>query len=849
MRVSLVVLFWILLGAVSPAYADFTTGWMHRGPGTGGGMPAVFPHPTDPDVVLTSADMVGPYRTDDGAATWKHCGFQDGTSIMNLVFDPATPEVVFVAAHDGIYRSVDGGWTWDPFADNETVGYESLPSSVNDAHFVMPMLHTGDHLYVGHNYPEGEGRISRYDFGSGSWHTGLTTGPGPTLREIISVGDDLFAISYGGLYRSADLGESWTALEYCTAPPGSLSCWGFNLAAHEDTLYVLAGVSNNGTTFPGAQVYRSDDLGENWTVFAEFAGFSPQLNRGKPPFKLIDVSPVTGTMVVARVDSLPSTYARKEAGDNTWTIYSMVDDYDGHVDPSGQPFERIAGRGLSGIGMVRASPCSQDWYFAGFGFLAMSRDDGLYWEHNVEGLWNTVAFCIAQCPNDPTWVLMGQGDNELLWSLDGGWSWTNFSYAMAGEVDSLTSGMVPALAFDPRTDDQALAVFTLCGRGYAGKGMGNRYLLRIHKEPFEHELVHHFPDVAGENPTEENRHGLVVDYCSPDSIFITTRHKADDALGGPFETGVLISGDGGQTFSTEELGLGPAGVGVSPGVKRLTNLQADRLGNVYLTTNAMGTAPAGLYRWEGSAWALRHTLAQDQSFCEGTLTAGPNAGHLLVGVITLSADSTCTTRQSTDFGTTWETIRVSETAAVVSMAVAPWDPDLLYLCETSPERRRPDERFGVYRSDTGGATWYRDQVGLVIPNFHAMEMGSDHMLRGASAGGCMARRLLDQSGIEEGEDASAAARPPEFLSCSPNPGGQELSLRFTLGEPGPVELTIFDPSGRLVQRLSPGALAAGTHALEWNGRDAAGRLVGSGVYTFKLRAPGGVIRGRGVLIR
>ncbi len=79
----------------------------------------------------------------------------------------------------------------------------------------------------------------------------------------------------------------------------------------------------------------------------------------------------------------------------------------------------------------------------------------------------------------------------------------------------------------------------------------------------------------------------------------------------------------------------------------------------------------------------------------------------------------------------------------------------------------------------------------------------------------------------------------------PAPGGPALrqgagtSLRLTLAAPAEVGLDLFDARGRRVRRLLAGeSLAAGVHALDWDGRDAAGRRLPAGVYLARALAGG-----------
>ena len=84
-------------------------------------------------------------------------------------------------------------------------------------------------------------------------------------------------------------------------------------------------------------------------------------------------------------------------------------------------------------------------------------------------------------------------------------------------------------------------------------------------------------------------------------------------------------------------------------------------------------------------------------------------------------------------------------------------------------------------------------------------------------------------------EAGALALMPSV----PNPFVGGTTLRFSMPSSGPVELGIYDVTGRLVRTLMSrdgGAVAPGVHAVVWDGRDAGGRRVAGGLYFAKLRA-------------
>jgi hypothetical protein len=68
----------------------------------------------------------------------------------------------------------------------------------------------------------------------------------------------------------------------------------------------------------------------------------------------------------------------------------------------------------------------------------------------------------------------------------------------------------------------------------------------------------------------------------------------------------------------------------------------------------------------------------------------------------------------------------------------------------------------------------------------------------------------------------------------PNPFRGGTQIAYSLPEMGPVNLSVFDVTGRLVQVIDRGVRDAGMHVVEWNGRDSKGLTSPSGVYFCRL---------------
>jgi hypothetical protein len=77
-----------------------------------------------------------------------------------------------------------------------------------------------------------------------------------------------------------------------------------------------------------------------------------------------------------------------------------------------------------------------------------------------------------------------------------------------------------------------------------------------------------------------------------------------------------------------------------------------------------------------------------------------------------------------------------------------------------------------------------------------------------------------------------------LMHATPNPMGSRTEIAYTIAVPGPVRLTVYDVSGRVVRRLAEGTEGAGRHERAWDGTSDAGARVPAGVYSIRLEAPG-----------
>ena len=98
---------------------------------------------------------------------------------------------------------------------------------------------------------------------------------------------------------------------------------------------------------------------------------------------------------------------------------------------------------------------------------------------------------------------------------------------------------------------------------------------------------------------------------------------------------------------------------------------------------------------------------------------------------------------------------------------------------------------------------------------------------------------LSGSSVPTGVDGEPTTDAPRrtVLLASPNPFGQETTVRFNLSSPERATVLVYDVSGRLVRTLRRSELGVGEQAVHWDGSDDGGKAVGSGIYFVRVDAP------------
>jgi len=92
-------------------------------------------------------------------------------------------------------------------------------------------------------------------------------------------------------------------------------------------------------------------------------------------------------------------------------------------------------------------------------------------------------------------------------------------------------------------------------------------------------------------------------------------------------------------------------------------------------------------------------------------------------------------------------------------------------------------------------------------------------------------------------------RPRSALTVSPNPFNPRTNITFSLAVTGEVRAGVYDLLGRHVAVLADRRFPVGTHELRWDGRNAAGRAVPTGVYLVRVRTSKGEQSAKMMLVK
>ncbi len=264
--------------------------WRFIGPMTGTRGSVVLGHPIDKNVFYHGASG-GLWKTPDAGQTWIPVGDgQFGTSSVGAMdISLSNPEIMYVGMGepqmrnnvswgDGVYKSVDGGETWTHLGLEETHHISQIRIHPTDPNTVYVAA-------FGHAFgPNPERGVYRTTDGGQSWEQVLFKSESAGVIDLVlnpTNPDELFASIWeferkawgpktggaqSGLWKSADGGDTWTEITYNNGlPEGRHGRIGITMSAADGKrVYALIDSETR------AGLYRSDDLGENWTFVSDY---------------------------------------------------------------------------------------------------------------------------------------------------------------------------------------------------------------------------------------------------------------------------------------------------------------------------------------------------------------------------------------------------------------------------------------------------------------------------------------------------------------------------------------------------------------------------------------------------
>jgi hypothetical protein len=114
---------------------------------------------------------------------------------------------------------------------------------------------------------------------------------------------------------------------------------------------------------------------------------------------------------------------------------------------------------------------------------------------------------------------------------------------------------------------------------------------------------------------------------------------------------------------------------------------------------------------------------------------------------------------------------------------------------------------------------------------------------------CYARARLSLASLAGVPADAPRGGAAAILWAAPNVTRSQTTVRFRLAQPGPVRLQVLDTAGRVRRTLLDREETAGEHLVRWDGGDADGRAVASGVYFIAMESSRTRATARVVLIR
>jgi photosystem II stability/assembly factor-like uncharacterized protein len=689
-----------LAGSASAASPPSGLTWVRCGGPIGGMGYDIRMRPDNPDIMLVTDSLAGIFRSTDGGMTWQpsNTGItqRSGTSgdvipVFSVTIDPHNNDIVWAGTQGlgGIFRSSDGGLSWaerdDGVIESEGLTFRGFTVDPRSSDIV---------------YAAGE--LSSYQWNGGVEKKGK-----------------VFDLTKGVVYKTTDGGAHWKA------------AWrGDNLARyiwidpdHPDTVYVSTGIfdreaanSDPSISRPtgGEGVIKSTDGGLTWSHVNN--GLGKNLYVGSLFMSPRDPQTLLAAVgedlyheadhggVYLSTDGAASWQCVLDAEVMTSVEFAVADPRVAYAasfqsvfrsEDGGRSWKRMGfpdrpwgpSRTVGGFPIdIQVDPRNPNRLFINsyLGGNFLSEDGGASWSIASKGYTGAQTRDICVDASEPGRVI-AVGRSGIFGSLNGGMDWEALGSARTGDVE------FNAVAVDPEDGQHLLAANNQFGQLQESRDGGRTWSQRASGLLGSGNVLLSFRSLAFA-PSDRS-----MVYAGTGAFF--SAGSLADIL--PAK-GLYVSHDGGKTWSAANDDLSSS--------VQVADLAVHPADTPTVYAAALGD---GLLRTSngGKNW---------------TRLAGPwGAGTVVLAVAIQPSDPRMVFAATdaglfvtSDAGSTWQrlTTGLPPEARYTSIIIDPTDPRVLYVS---------DQRSGVYRSSDGGAFWAVVNDGLRTKAVNRLAISSD----------------------------------------------------------------------------------------------------------------------------
>ncbi|HEX7326478.1 MAG TPA: hypothetical protein VF292_14180 [Rhodanobacteraceae bacterium] len=564
--------------------------------------------PSNPNIVYVGTGEADPrsemsygdgmYKSTDGGRTWTHIGLDKSMEIGSIIVDPHNPDRLFAAAlgniyaaspERGIYRSTDGGKTWqkvlykgpdvggmglafDP--QNPQIVYATLWATRRPPWSVYPpSIEPGSGIYKSTDGGSTWTQLTRGLPSKGVGKIGIAVAPTDPSRVYAIIGTKS-ADGGGGLYRSDDAGATWKLAD------GDPRIWGRQWyfghvtvdPKNANTLYVM-----------NVTIYRSTDGGTRFEAWKGNSGGNDYkelwINPGHTNI-MLSTSDMLGGVVSVDGGRIWSTWNNQPTGqyygvyaDNQYPFWvgGAMQDSGGHSVASNVPSRRITYADVKGTctggesDQVVVDPLSVAELY-GSGFAGPTRCNML--TGASQSISPLLAYPGTVFRHDWTIpVAFSMADKHALYyanqflfqTTDGGQTWQKISPDLSREHPGIPANLDPTTAADTTYDQRTFgprwgAIYAIApsplkaGTIWVGTDDGLIWVT--------HDDGQHWSNVTPPSVTPWSKVIMLsASHFNADTAYAAIdRHRLND-----FAPHILRTTDGGKTWHEIDTGLPASG--------------------------------------------------------------------------------------------------------------------------------------------------------------------------------------------------------------------------------------------------------------------------------------------------